>query len=203
MLDADIIEPSRSQYASPCSLVSKKDSTWRVVIDYRKLNDQVIKDKFPLPSIASLLDRLQGSKVFSTLDLKSAYHQILLDKKDRHKSAFTCHKGLFQYKRVPMGLTLSANYQQRHIEIALRDCINKGFCQAYLDDVIIHSNNDQEHLEHIRQVFECLRKYSLKVKRSKCDLMKKSLKLLGHIISAEGKQPDPDKIKAVQNMARP
>ena len=148
MLEKGVIRKSNSPYASPVILVPKSDGTTRLCIDYRELNKQTIKDKYPLPNMNDIFDRLGGSLIFSTLDLKAGYHQIPLNELSKKKTTFITHYGLFEYNKIPFGLTNAPAVFQRTMDYILHDFI--GECVfVYIDDIIVYSNNIEKHARHL------------------------------------------------------
>lgn len=205
MVKHDIVEASTSFANSPVLVVPKKegsDSDHRVVIDYRRLNDIIEDDKYPIPDINSILDGLNQSKFFTTLDLNQGYYQIELAKESRPYTAFTTADGHFQLTRMPMGLKTSPACFSRIMAIALADLIGK-ICYVYLDDIIVYGDTEENHLKNLEKVFERLRKVGLKLKPKKCSFMRGSVTYLGHIISSEGLKPDPEKYKPILNWPKP
>ena len=202
MLEANIIRPSTSPWASPIVVVPKKDGSKRMCVDYRKINNITHKNSYPLPDISEILSSFKDAKVFSSLDLKSGYWQIEVDEKDKEKTAFTCHLGLYEFNVLPFGLTAAPPVFQFLINGILSDTIGI-FTLAYLDDIIIYSSNLDEHLKHLKIVFDRLRRANLKLKPSKCSFMLKEVSFLGHTISSEGIQPDPEKIAVIKNLRPP
>jgi len=202
MLDLGVIRPSMSPWASPITFAPKKDGTKRFCVDYRKVNAVTKKDAHPLPNIREIFDRLGGAKIFSTLDLKSGYWQIPIVPEDKPKSAFTTHLGLFEYNRLPFGLCNAPSQFQRIMNFALNDLIGKCVL-VYIDDLLIYSKNVEEHAKHLNQVLERIKKYGMTLKAEKCEIGKKEVRVLGHVISAEGISPQNDKIKAIQELAPP
>ena len=162
MLADDIIEPSDSPWSSPILLCLKKDNTWRFCVDYRLINKLIRKDAYPLPRIDSSLDSLGGNKWFSTIDLASGYWQCAVAEKDRPKTAFSCHRGLFQFKVMPFGLCNAPSCFERLMDIVLR-----GYkwerCLCYLDDVIIFGPTFEKALQNLEFVFERFRQANLKL----------------------------------------
>lgn len=150
LTEQGLIQPSNSSFGSPVLFVQKKDGTWRMCIDYRALNSKTIKDRYPLPRIDSLLDRVGSGKVFSTIDLKSGYHQVRMRKRDISKTAFRTHYGSFEFLVMPFGLKNAPSTFMRLMNNVLRDC--REFAEVYLDDIIIFSKSPAEHMEHLRKV---------------------------------------------------
>lgn len=205
MLEEGIIEPSKSDWSSPILLVPKKsdstgDKKWRLVVDYRKLNNQIEDDKFPLPDITEILDSLSGSIYFTHLDLHQGYYNVNLDENSRKFTAF--HSGQYQMTRMPMGLKTSPSSFSRMITLAMAG-LNYEKCLIYLDDLIVFGRNLTIHNKNLQDVFERLRQVNLKLNPVKCDFLKKEILYLGHVISNEGIMPDPAKISAVQNYPVP
>ena len=202
MLEAGVIRPSDSPYASPITLVPKKDNTWRFCIDYRRLNSVTRKDSFPLPAIQDIFDSFHGASIFSTLDLKTGYWQIPVAERDIEKTAFTCSEGLFEFTKMPFGLTNNGAIFQRYMTSVLRDYIGK-FVFVYIDDIVIYSHNVEQHAEHLRLIFEKLEEHGLQLKRSKCTFASSKVDLLGYTISGDGISPQEQKVAAVRNMMPP
>ena len=196
------IAPSGSAYGAPVLFVPKPDGSLRMCIDYRALNKITTKNKYPLPRIDDLLDNLAGAKYFSSLDLTSGYHQLVLQEADRPKTAFNTHIGKFEYKVLPMGLSNAPAVFQTAMNTVFGSMLNKFVC-VYLDDILIFSKTEEEHFQHLEQVLSLLEQHDLKAKRTKCELFKPELKFLGHIISAGGMRPDPKKVAAVQDWPVP
>lgn len=169
-----VIQPSCSAWASPVVLVRKKDNTVRWCIDYRKLNDVTRKDAYPLPRIDTCLDCLSSAKIFSTLDLQSEYWQLEVSEKDRPKTAFVTKYGPFEYRKMPFGLCNAPSTFERCMELILKGLQWKTLL-IYLDDVIIYSDTVESHLEQLDLVLTRLREAGLKLKPSKCDLIKPSV----------------------------
>jgi hypothetical protein len=169
MLEANIIRPSSSPWASPITLVDKKDGGTRFCVDYRQLNAVTIKDAHPLPNIQDIFDQLAGGKVFSTLDLRSGYHQIPVHEDDVEKTAFTTHVGLFEFVRLPFGLCNAPAIFQRIMNRVLHGLIGK-ICFVYIDDIIIFSSSVHEHAAHLELVMARLAEAGLHIKASKCKI---------------------------------
>lgn len=207
MLRQGIINESKSPYNSPLWIVPKKmDSTgqrkWRIVIDYRGLNSITVDDKFPIPNIENILDKLGRAQYFSTIDLAKGFHQILLKEEDRSKTAFSTPYGHYEFARMPFGLKNAPATFQRLINSVLRDLINK-ICVVYLDDILIFSTSFQEHICNIKTVFRKLREANLKVQINKCKFFARETLYLGHILTTDGVKPDPTKIDTILGLKIP
>ena len=205
-----------SKWASPIVIVPKKSAPGeppkrRLCIDFRKVNElqqEVItagKTKgqisiHPLPKIDEMYAKLKGAKVFSTIDLRSGYHHITLGKSSRAKTAFVTPFGKYEFLMVQFGLAQALAYFQLLMNKVLNGL---KFAMTYLDDIIIFSENESQHLEHLKTVFSCLREAGLKMKRSKCDFFKSEIHYLGHLISPEGISPLPNKLDCIQHMPAP
>lgn len=207
MLQDGIIRPSYSPWSSPIWIVPKKvdasgKTKWRLVIDYRKLNEQTIDDRYPLPNITEILDKLGRCMYFTTLDLASGFHQIELHPRDIEKTAFTVDYGHFEYVRMPFGLKNAPSTFQRVMDNVLGE-LQGNTCLCYMDDIIIFSTSLQEHINSLQKVFERLKQANLKVQLDKSEFLHREIAFLGHIVTGEGVKPNPDKIKAVQNFPIP
>ena len=201
MLKAGVIRPSTSSWSFPIVLVPKKDGSKRLCVDFRKLNRITRKYTFPLPLIDDVLAGLGNSKFFSSLDLRSGYWQVPVDEKDKPKTALVCHKGIFEHNYMPMGLMNAGSYFQELMTHVLEGI--GSFATAYLDDIIVFSPNEQDHLRHLTEVFDRLRKFGLKMKMSKCEFMQPEIKYLGFVVNQSGIQADPDKVQVIKEMSPP
>lgn len=203
LLSKGFIEPSCSPYGSPVLFVQKKDGTLRMCIDYRALNKHTIRDHFPIPRIDMLLSKVGKNSVFTTLDLQSGYHQMLLHESDIPKTAFITHKGQYQFKVLCFGLTNAPSAFQRLMNEVFRDLIDANIVQIYLDDILVMSRNIDEHLKHVDMVLTRLHEKDLRVKLSKCEWAKTEVSFLGHVISNGTVRPDPAKIEVIKNWPLP
>ena len=197
LLEAGIIQESKSPYASPVVLVRNKDGSLRVCVDFRRLNAKTVRDSYPISCITETLESLQGAKWFCSLDLQSGYLQVEMAEEDKQKTAMTTPFGLFEYNRMPFGLTNAPATFQRLMERCLVG-LNLNICLAYLDDVIVFSKSFEEMLSRLEAVLQRLSEYRLKLKPSKCKLFQTLVTYLGHVVSSEGVGPDPDKLTAVR-----
>jgi len=202
MLDAGIIIPSKSEWASPVILVPKKDGSIRFCVDYRKLNSITRKDTYPLPRIDQLLDALGGAKYFSTMDLASGYWQFPLSEHDKHKTAFITPAGLYQFEVMPFGVCNGPATCQRTMDSVLADLLWKS-CLVYLDDIIIYSRTFSEHVQHLQEVFNRLKAAKLHLKPQKCVFFQQTVHFLGHTVSPTGIQMDSSKVQAISQLPPP
>lgn len=202
MLEAGIIQLSQSSFSTPVVLRHKKDGSWCMCLDYRKLNKLTIKDKFPIPIINELLDELHGSIYFTKLDLHSGYHQIRMKTKEILKTTFRTHEGHYELLVMPFGLTNAPSTFQCLMNSIFKPLLRK-FVLVFLNDILIYNKSWKDHVEHVDRVLQLLEEKQLYVKRSKCFFGVQEVEYLGHIVSHEGVKVEPSKIKAIKGWKIP
>ncbi|GJY27869.1 putative reverse transcriptase domain-containing protein, partial [Tanacetum coccineum] len=196
------IRPSSSPWGAPVLFVKKKDGSFRMCIDYRELNKLTVKNRYPLPRIDDLFDQLQGSSVYSKIDLRSGYHQLRIREEDIPITAFRTRYGHFEFQVMPFGLT---NAPAVFMDLMNRVCkpyLDK-FVIVFIDDILIYSKSRKEHEEHLKIILGLLKEEKLYAKFSKCDFWLDSVQFLGHVINREGVHVDPSKIEAIKNWSTP
>ncbi|GJT57329.1 putative reverse transcriptase domain-containing protein [Tanacetum coccineum] len=196
--DKGFIRPSSSPWGAPVLFVKKKDGSFRMCIDYRELNKLTVKNRYPLPRIDDLFDQLQGSSVYSKIDLRSGYHQLRVREGDIPKTAFRTRYGHYEFQVMPFGLT---NAPAVFMDLMNRVCkpyLDK-FVIVFIDDILIYSKNKKEHEEHLRTILELLKKEELYAKFSKCEFWIPKVQFLGHVINSEGIHVDPAKIESIKD----
>ncbi|MCO5596399.1 hypothetical protein L7F22_050460 [Adiantum nelumboides] len=176
LLEKGLIQPSSSPFCSPVLLVQKKDGSWRMCIDYRALNKNTIKNRFPIPRIDDILDKLEGAAMFSRIDLKSGYHQIRIRSEDVHKTAFRTTFGLYKFLVMPFGLTNAPATFNRMMDRIFRP--HQQFVGTFFDDMIVYSKNEEEHRHHLAIVFKDLRSHRLLINAKKSEFFLEEIHFL-------------------------
>lgn len=202
LLEQKFIQPSLSQYGSPCLFVKKKTGELRLVVDYRKLNHATLRMNYSLPRIDESLEQFKGANYFSKLDLNSGYFQIRIREEDVQKTAFNTRFGSYQFRVLPFGLSGGPSTFMLVMNEVFKDLVDKGII-IYMDDIAVYSKTANEHLKLLKEVFERLKSNRLFVKLSKCEFMKSSIEFLGHNICAEGVRMLSDKVKSINEWPRP
>lgn len=207
MLHDGIIRPSRSPYNSPVWIVPKKldasgQKKYRLVIDYRKLNQKTISDKYPIPEISTILANLGKMRYFTTLDLASGFHQIPLSSKDIEKTAFSVNNGKYEFVRLPFGLKNAPAIFQRVMDDVLHEHIGK-ICYVYIDDIIIFGETLEKQLNNLEMVLETLRRANFKIQPDKSEWLKSEVEFLGFIVSRNGLQPNLKKVESIRKYPEP
>ncbi|GJZ96270.1 putative reverse transcriptase domain-containing protein [Tanacetum coccineum] len=192
------IRPSSSPWGAPVLFVKKKDGSFRMCIDYRELNKLTLKNRYLLPRIDDLFNQLQGSRVYSKIDLRSGYHQLRVREEDILKTTFRTRYGYYEFQVMPFGLT---NAPAVFIDLMNRVCkpyLDK-FMIIFIDDILIYSKRKEEHAEHLKLILELLKKVELYAKFSKCKFWLSKVQFLGHVIDSEGINVDSAKIKSIKD----
>ncbi|GJZ30606.1 putative reverse transcriptase domain-containing protein [Tanacetum coccineum] len=200
--DKGFIRPSSSPWGAPVLFVKKKDGSFRMCIDYRELNKLTVKNRYPLPRIDDLFDQLQGSNIYSKIDLRSGYHQLRVREQDIPKTAFRTRYGHYEFQVMPFGLT---NAPAVFMDLMNRVCkpyLDK-FVIVFIDDILIYSKDEREHGEHLKAILELLKKEKLYAKFSKCEFWIPKVQFLGHVIDIRGIHVDPAKIESIKDWASP
>nr|GEY71130.1 putative reverse transcriptase domain-containing protein [Tanacetum cinerariifolium] len=196
------IRPSSSPWGAPVLFVKKKDGSFRMCIDYRELNKLTVKNRYPLLRIDDLFDQLQGSSVYSKIDLQSGYHQLRIREEDIPITAFRTRYGHFEFQVMPFGLT---NMPAVFMDLMNRVCkpyLDK-FVIVFIDDILIYSMNKEDHEEHLKTILVLLKSEKLYAKFSKCDFWLKSIHFLGHVIDSDGVHVNSAKVEAIRNWSAP
>lgn len=198
-----LIEPSASEYCSPIVLVKKKDATWRMCVDFRKINENSERDSYPIPHIQNTLNRLKKAQVVSALDLKNGYWQVPISAESRQYTAFIVPgRGLFQWRVMPFGLHSAPATFQRFLDLLISQAYVE-FAVAYLDDIIIFSENFDDHLKHVSIILTRLAEANLQINKDKSVFCQRKLKYLGHLVGEGGIQTDPEKVRAIEELPPP
>ncbi|KAI3754539.1 hypothetical protein L1987_54324 [Smallanthus sonchifolius] len=202
LLDKGFIRPSSSPWGAPVLFVKKKDGTFRMCIDYRELNKVTIKNRYPLPRIDDLFDKLQGSSFYSKIDLRSGHHQLRVREEDISKTAFRTRYSHYEFMVMHFGLT-NAPAVFMDLMNRVRKPYLDQFVIVFIDDILIYSKNKEEHEEHLRLILELLKREQLYAKFSKCEFWIREVQFLGHVVNEKGIHVDPSKIEAIKNWAAP
>ena len=201
LLDAGVLTPSSSPFASAIHIVPKKQpGQFRMVGDYRALNNITQPDRYPLPLISDAIDSLKGCIIFSKFDCLKGYHQIPVHPADRHKTAIITPIGLFEYTTMPFGLRNSGNTFQRFIDDVI---YGLDFCFAYVDDILVASKSLEEHEIHLNILMNRFKTFGLTLHKDKCQIAVPEVQFLGHVINQHGVQPIPNKIHAIASFPKP
>jgi hypothetical protein len=202
LISKGFIQPSKSPFGAPVLFVKKKDGSRRLCVDYRALNKITIKNKYPLPRVDELLDRLTGAKFFSKIDLRSGYHQVRIAEGDASKTAFRTRYGHFEFLVLPFGLTNAPATFMQLMQDVFREYLD-DFVIVFLDDILIYSRSEKEHVVHVRKVLQKLREHKLFAGSPKCEFFKTSVDFLGYVVTADGITMDNGKVKAIVDWPKP
>src|SRR6266540_6190431 len=202
MLKDGIIKKSKSPWASPVVLVSKKDGSIRFCVDYKKTNAITIVDAHPLPVVNDTVDKIGEKKFYTSIDLVSGYWQVELDENSQDITAFITLWGFYQFNVMLFGLTNAPATFQRLMNYVLHDYLN-DFIVVYLDDILVCLDTFDEHINYLRKVFIKLREANLMIKLKKCKFGQRKIKFLGHTIGTDGLRTDPENIEKIINYPVP
>ncbi|GJZ89136.1 putative reverse transcriptase domain-containing protein [Tanacetum coccineum] len=200
--DKGFIRPSSSHWGAPVLFFKKKDGSFRMYIDYRELNKLTVKNRYPLPRIDDLFDQLQGSSIYSKINLRSGYHQLRVREQDIPKTAFRTRYGHYEFLVIPFGLTNALAVFMDLMNRVCKPYLDK-FVIVFIDDILIYSKNKKEHEEHLKAILELLKKEQLYAKFSKCEFWIPKVQFLRHVIDSRGIHVDPAKIESIKDWASP
>jgi hypothetical protein len=202
LIDSGFVRPSKAPYGAPVLFQKKADGSLRMCVDYRALNKVTIKNKYPVPLIQDLMDRLCGASIFTKLDLRSGYWQVRVADGDEHKTTCVTRYGSYEFLVMPFGLTNAPATFCNLMNDVLYDFLD-NFVVVYLDDIVIYSRGIEDHVTHLSKVLSRLREYELYVKREKCEFAKAEIMFLGHLIGEGQVKMDPRKIQAIVEWSAP
>ncbi|KAL0347942.1 UNVERIFIED_CONTAM: Transposon Ty3-G Gag-Pol polyprotein [Sesamum angustifolium] len=201
LLDKGFIRPSISPWGALVLFVKKKNGSMRLCVDYRQLNRITIKNKYPLPRIDDLLDRLKSATVLFKIDLRSEYWQLRIEERSIPKIAFRTRYGHYEFVVMPFGLTNAPAAFMSLMNKTLQPFLDQ-FVIVFIDDILIYSNSREEHEQHLHKVLQILREKQLYAKFNKCEFWMEEIAFLGHVVLKEGVQPDPAKVKDIQEWSQ-
>ncbi|GKB54390.1 putative nucleotidyltransferase, ribonuclease H [Tanacetum coccineum] len=200
LLEKGFIHPSSSPWGAPVLFVKKKDGSFRMCTDYRELNKLTVKNRYPLPRIDDLFDQMQGSSVYSKIDLRSGYHQLRIKEEDIPITTFRTRYGHFEFQVMPFGLTNAHDVFMDLMNQVCKPYLDK-FVIVFIDDILVYSKDEEEHGKHLKIILELLKKERLYAKFLKCDFWLDSVQFLGHVIDRSGVYVDPAKIESIKSWA--
>ena len=201
LLGKGFIRPSTSPWGAPVLFVKKKDKTLRLCIDYRQLNRATIKNRYPLPRIDDLFDQLRGARIYSKIDLRTGYHRLKGREADIPKTTFRTRYGHFEFTVMPFGLTNAPTAFMNLMHRVFQPYLDQ-FVVVFVDDILIYSQSEEEHEDHLRVVLQLLRDHHLYAKFSKCEFWLVEVGFLGHVVSTSGMSMDPRKAEVVMSWER-
>ena len=201
-LNKGFIVPTSTPFASPILMAKKPGGGLRFCVDYRKLNAITKKDQYPLPLIDELMGRLSKARIFTKLDIRQGFHRIRLSPESEDLTSFRTRYGSYKYRVMPFGLTNGPATFQRFINETFMDYLD-DFMTAFIDDLLIYSENEIDHQEHVRKVLQRLREAGLQASISKCEFHVTRTKYLGYILTTDGIEVDPEKTAAIRGWKKP
>jgi hypothetical protein len=202
LLEKGVVAKSYSQYASPAFLVPKPSGDYRMVVDYRLLNKKVVFDAFPMPTVEHAFANFTHARIFSVLDLNSAYYQIPLSAKSRKATAFCTPFGLFEFRKLPMGISVGCQVLSRVVDSLFGD-LKHQFVYNFMDDLVVYSRSYAEHLGHLKEIFTRLERAGFTLNREKLHLAQSEIAFLGHAVSAQGVKVLGERVEAIRNFPPP
>lgn len=202
-LRGGIIKPSVSDYSSPIVLVKKKDNSTRLCIDYRRINKKIVKDRFPMPLIDDQLDKLRGSRIFTTLDLKNGFFHVAVAEESTNYTAFVTPTGHYEFVKAPFGLCNSPAVFVKFINNVFQDFISAGVVMLYMDDIVIPAQDEIEAKSRLSLVIKRCQEYGLQINWKKCVFFKRKVEYLGNVVEYNSVRPSPAKTAAVAKFPQP
>jgi hypothetical protein len=202
LIQKGVVRKSYSQYASPAFLVPKPSGGHRMVVDYRLLNRKIVFDAFPMPNVENAFANFSKAKIFSVLDLNSAYYQIPLSARSRRVTAFCTPFGLFEFNKLPMGISVGCQVLSRVVDSLFGDLKHKSVYN-FMDDLVVYSTSLEEHLVHLREVFQRLEKAGFTLNQDKLRLAQREIPFLGHLLSQDGVRISPERVEAITSFSPP
>jgi hypothetical protein len=202
LLEKGVIKKSYSQYASPAFLVPKPSGGQRMVVDYRLVNKKIVFDAFPMPNVDCAFANFAKAKIFSVLGLNSAYYQIPLSAKSRKVTAFCTPFGLFEFTKLPMGISVGCQVLSRVVDSLFGD-LKHNFVYNFMDDLVVYSSSLEEHVQHLREVFTRLEKAGFTLNPEKLRLAQEQIPFLGHLVSSQGITILPERVEAIKSFPPP
>lgn len=201
-LEQNIIERVNSPYNSPCLLVKKRNGSFRLVVDFRRINSVTKQQHHPIQQIEDVLSYLEGSTIFSCVDLRKGFHQVVVEEESKLKLAFSTEYGQFSWNKMPMGCKNAPSHFAKCIDLIFQDCPKTEIC-AYLDDLVVHSQTIEEHFSNLEKFFLILAQNNLRINVKKAAFFESKANILGYVVSEGSVSPSPEKIETIRNLQIP